>query len=144
MPTREAWAALVPHAGSMALIDAVVDWDATRIHATGERHTIADHPLRSRQGLHAVHLVEYGAQASAVHAVLLAASSGETSKQSGKLVSVRDLRLQVEYVELGHGRLDVRAERLLADDRGAHYAFNVEQGGQLLASGRVAVMYGGA
>ena len=139
--TREVWAAFVPHAGAMALIDAVASWDATRIHAIGERHALASHPLRSTQGLHAVHLAEYAAQASAVHGVLHAGMNGETARREGMLVSVRDMRLMVEYVELSHGRLDVHAEKMFADERGAQYAFNVEQGGQLLASGRVAAMY---
>ncbi|RDS82337.1 phosphotransferase [Dyella monticola] len=141
MLTPEAWAACVPHAGAMALIDAVASWDAATIHAIGERHRLADHPLRATQGLHAVHLAEYAAQASAVHAVLSAGANGETAKREGRLVSVRDMRLIVEYVQLSNGHLDIHAEQLLADERGAQYAFNVKQGGQLLVSGRVTVMY---
>jgi predicted hotdog family 3-hydroxylacyl-ACP dehydratase len=138
---REAWAALIPHADTMALLDVVVDWNATTIHAIGERHAPDAHPLRSAAGLHAVHLAEYGAQAMAVHAALLAQASGSAAMRPGRLVSVRDLRLAVEYVDLSHGRLNVHAECLLADERGAQYAFKVEQGDQLLASGRVAVMH---
>lgn len=135
--TQEAWAALVPHAGAMALIDTVVDWNAVSIHAVAERHTPSEHPLRSSAGLHAVHLAEYGAQAAAVHAALL--DKGEA--RSGRLVSLRDVQLTVEYVDLAGGRLDVWAERLLADQRAAQYAFRVEQREWLLASGRIMVMY---
>jgi predicted hotdog family 3-hydroxylacyl-ACP dehydratase len=137
MLTRQHWASRIPHADDMALIDAVIDWTETTIHAIGERHRPDTHPLRSPAGLHAVHLAEYGAQALAVHAALL----GEEGGRAGRLVSVRDMQLAVEYVDLSRGRLDVHAERIYVDDRGAQYQFRVEQQGRMLASGRVAVMY---
>lgn len=141
MSAKNEWAAYIPHAGDMCLLDAVQAWNASTIHATGERHASSDHPLRSPAGLHAVHLAEYGAQATAVHGALLAMSRGEAKMRPGRLVSVRDLRLSTEYVDLSAGRLDVHAECLSADERGAQYAFRVEQNEQLLASGRVAVMH---
>ena len=141
MLAKKAWAAYIPHAGDMCLLDVVQAWDDTSIHATGERHTSSDHPLRSVSGLHAAHLAEYGAQATAVHGALLAMSRGEAKMRPGRLVSLRDLRLMAEYVDLSKGRLDVHAECLSADERGAQYAFRVEQHEQLLASGRVAVMH---
>lgn len=135
------WAAFIPHADDMCLLDAVHDWSFATIHATGERHASSDHPLRSQRGLHAVHLAEYGAQATAVHGALLAISQGDAKTKPGRLVSVRDMHLMVEYVELSKGRLDVHAECLAADAQGAHYQFKVEQNTQLLASGRVLVMH---
>ena len=54
---------LIPHAGDMCLLDGVLAWDASTIHAIGTSHVLATHPLRGEQGLHAVHLAEYGAQA---------------------------------------------------------------------------------
>jgi len=139
MLTRQHWAAQIPHAEAMALIDAVVDWNETVIHAIGERPIIGSHPLRGPGGLHAIHLAEYGAQALAVHAALL----GEAEVRTGRLVSLRDVKLAIEYVDLSKGRLDVYAERVYVDDRGAQYMFKVEQQGYALASGRVAVMYVG-
>jgi predicted hotdog family 3-hydroxylacyl-ACP dehydratase len=139
--TQKQWAAYIPHAGDMCLLDAVEAWDDTSIHAIGERHSSNSHPLAVASGLHAVHLAEYGAQATAVHGALLAAARGHAKMRPGRLVSLRDVRLMVEYVDLSKGRLDVHAECLSADERGAQYTFQVEQNGELLASGRVAVMY---
>lgn len=135
------WAHLIPHAGRMCLLDAVLAWDATSIHASSHDHALDDHPLRGTDGLHAVHLAEYGAQAMAVHGALLARSRGLVHPRAGRLVSVRDVVLTVEYVDPSHGRLDVHAESLYADDAGAQYAFRVEQYGRLLASGRAAVIH---
>jgi predicted hotdog family 3-hydroxylacyl-ACP dehydratase len=135
------WIERIPHAGAMRLLDVVHDWNDTHIHATGERHRPHDHPLRSEGGLHAVHLAEYGAQAVAVHAALMAAASGDTRTRQGRLVSLRDVQLMAEYVDLAAAPLDVHAECLIADERGAQYAFKVVQRAQLLAAGRVAVMH---
>ena len=135
------WARLIPHAGTMCLLDAVVAWDEHRIHAISAGHARADNPLRGEHGLHAVHLAEYGAQAMAVHGALLPRSRGAAGVRAGRLVSLRDVQLFVEYVDQLDGRLDVHAECLYADDGGAQYAFRIEHRGRLLASGRAAVIH---
>jgi predicted hotdog family 3-hydroxylacyl-ACP dehydratase len=141
MLAKTDWAQLIPHAGTMCLLDAVMAWDARSIHAISASHTRADNPLRSPQGLHAVHLAEYGAQAMAVHAALLARAAGVESVRPGRLVSLRDVQLSEEYVDHLDGHLDVHAECLYADDGGAQYAFRIEHRGRLLASGRAAVIH---
>ena len=135
------WAELIPHAGTMCLLDAVCAWDEHTIHATSESHLRADHPLRGTQGLHAVHLAEYGAQAMAVHGALLARARGIVAVRPGRLVSLRDVQLFEEYVDHLDGHLDVHAECLYANDGGAQYAFRIEHRGRLLASGRAAVIH---
>jgi predicted hotdog family 3-hydroxylacyl-ACP dehydratase len=124
----------------MCLLDAVLAWDADTIHATSEGQARPDHPLRGPHGLHAVHLAEYGAQAMAVHGALRARARGVETARPGMLVSLRELRLAIEYVPCD-GRLDVHAQCLYADDAGAQYAFRVEHAGRLLASGRAAVIH---
>jgi predicted hotdog family 3-hydroxylacyl-ACP dehydratase len=135
------WAQLIPHAGTMCLLDAVLAWDERTIHAIGASHARADNPLRGARGLHAVHLAEYGAQAMAVHGALLARARGVGVLRPGMLVSLRDVQLFEEYVDHLGGRLDVRAECLYADPGGAQYAFRVAHRGRLLASGRAAVIH---
>ncbi|HEV2682091.1 MAG TPA: phosphotransferase [Rhodanobacter sp.] len=137
------WAPLIPHAGTMCLLDVVQAWDQHTIHATSESHTRTDNPLRSLQGLHAVHLAEYGAQAMAVHGGLLARARGSAEVRPGRLVSLRDVQLFEEYIDRLDGHLDVHAECLYAGDDGAQYAFRVEHRGRLLASGRAAVIHPG-
>ena len=141
MLAKTDWAQLIPHAGTMCLLDVVLTWDERSIHAISASHARADNPLRGPQGLHAVHLAEYGAQAMAVHAALLARAGGVESARSGRLVSLRDVQLSEEYVDHLDGHLDVHAECLYADDGGAQYAFRIEHRGRLLASGRAAVIH---
>lgn len=135
------WADLIPHAGAMCLLDAVVAWGETSIHAITEGHARADNPLRGADGLHAVHLAEYGAQAMAVHGALLARAAGAATAKPGRLVSLRDVQLLAEYVDTCDGRLDVHAECLQAGESSAQYLFRVEHRGRLLASGRAAVIH---
>jgi predicted hotdog family 3-hydroxylacyl-ACP dehydratase len=141
MLAKTDWAQLIPHAGTMCLLDAVMAWDERSIHAISAGHARADNPLRSPQGLHAVHLAEYGAQAMAVHAALLARAGGVESMRPGRLVSLRDVQLSEEYVDHLDGHLDVHAECLYVDDDGAQYAFRIEHRGRLMASGRAAVIH---
>ncbi|MEO9079804.1 MAG: phosphotransferase [Rhodanobacter sp.] len=135
------WAHLIPHAGTMCLLDAVCSWDERVIHATSAGHARTDNPLRGEHGLHAVNLAEYGAQAMAVHGGLLSRARGDEGVRPGRLVSLRDVQLFEEYVDQLDGQLDVHAECLYADGSGAQYAFRVEHRGRLLVSGRAAVIH---
>src|SRR5574337_973688 len=58
MLPKNDWAALIPHAGTMCLLDAVCSWDERRIHAISTSHARADNPLRGACSLHAVALSE--------------------------------------------------------------------------------------
>jgi len=138
---RSDWAHLIPHAGTMCLLDAVRGFDDATIHATSETHRDTHHPLRGEHGLHAVHLAEYGAQATAVHGALVARARGIETVRPGRLVSLRELTLHIETLDALAGTLDVTAQCLYADDSGAQYSFRVEHAGTLLASGRVAVIH---
>ena len=135
------WATLIPHAGTMCLLDAVCSWDELHIHATSASHARADNPLRGERGLHAVHLAEYGAQAMAIHGGLLAHARGVNDARPGRLVSLRDVQLFEEYVDHLVGHLDVHAECLYANAGGAQYGFRIEHRGRLLVSGRAAVIH---
>lgn len=135
------WAHLIPHAGNMCLLDAVRHFDDATIHAVSSSHRHANHPLRSERGLHAVHLAEYGAQATAVHGALVARARGVEKVRPGRLVSLREFELNVETLDGLPGALEVTALCLYADEGGAQYSFRIEHADTLLASGRVAVIH---
>jgi predicted hotdog family 3-hydroxylacyl-ACP dehydratase len=137
---KSAWQHLIPHRGAMCLLDGVIDWDDTHIHADTDSHRDAHNPLRSDDRLRSVHLCEYGAQAMAVHGGLLAARDGAQAR-AGLLVSLRVVKLLVARIDDLPGRLDVHAHQLLAGNSGWQYSFRIEHAGQLLAEGRAAVMH---
>ena len=63
-------ATLIPHAGAMCLLDAVIAWDATTITCLASSHRTPTNPLAARGRLEVVCGVEYAAQAMAVHGAL--------------------------------------------------------------------------
>ncbi len=140
--SKESWQELIPHRGAMSLLDAVVDWDDNRIHATSASHRRADNPLRSDGMLRNVHLCEYAAQAMAVHGGLLAQRDGNVAAP-GFLVSLRAVKLRVERIDDLMHALDVHAEKLLDGGGSWQYVFRIEHAGALLAEGRAAVMMQG-
>ena len=139
MLAKPHWEHLIPHRGTMCLLDTVVAWDDERIHLVTDSHRRADNPLRSDGLLRAVYLCEYGAQAMAVHGGLLAQRDGKVAAP-GLLVSLRAVKLHVARVDDLPGDLDVRAEKLLDAGSSWQYAFRIEHAGILLAEGRSTVM----
>ena len=135
----DSWRELIPHKGTMCLLDEVVAWTDEAIHARSRSHRREDNPLRSDGCLRAVHLCEYGAQAMAVHGGLVARESGGVAAP-GFLVALRAVELFVERIDDLPEPLDVHAEKLLGDENGWQYTFRIEHAGMLLASGRAAVL----
>ena len=130
---------LIPHAGTMCLLQRVVAWDEGRIVAATRTHLSADNPLRRAGRLHGLHLAEYGAQAAAVHGGLLARARGGRA-EPGVLAAIRDLRLDCGELEQLDGELLVRATLLIRDGSGCQYGFAVEHAGIEIAAGRVAIL----
>jgi predicted hotdog family 3-hydroxylacyl-ACP dehydratase len=136
---RDAIAALIPHQGTMCLLDRVIEWDKHHIVLATATHRALDNPLRQGSRLRAVHLCEYGAQAMAVHGGLCAQADGRTA-QPGFLVSLRDVKFHVDYVDELDGELLVSAQRLLESRGSWQYSFAIQHDAHPLASGRAAVM----
>ena len=139
MLSREAIAALVPHAGAMCLWDEVLEWNDAGIRLRAGNHRDPAHPLRSDGRLRAVHLCEYGAQAMAVHGGLLAQRGGGVAA-AGMLVALRGVELHVARVDDLPGPIDCEAQLLVAGEASQQYAFRITHAGTLLAEGRAAVM----
>ena len=132
---------LIPHGGSMCLLERIVTWGERGMTLATATHASPANPLRRLQKLHAIHLCEYGAQAMAVHGGLLARAAGAIAKP-GLLVSLRDVVLSAEYIELLAGELLVEVVRLQAGAASLQYAFRVTHGNIELARGRAAVIVG--
>jgi predicted hotdog family 3-hydroxylacyl-ACP dehydratase len=136
---REAIAALIPHQGTMCLLDRVIEWDKDHIVLATATHRAQTNPLRLEGRLRAVHLCEYGAQAMAVHGGLSAQADGRAA-QPGFLVSLREVKLHVDFVDQLEGELRVSAQRLLESSGSWQYSFDVQHDGRTLASGRAAII----
>jgi predicted hotdog family 3-hydroxylacyl-ACP dehydratase len=129
----------IPHQGRMCLLDRVLSWDDGCIECISGTHREPDHPLRAHGRLGAACLIEYAAQAMAVHGALLQPVAPGASR-SGMLTSARSVELLVAHVDDLADELLVRAERQHSDARGALYGFRVSAGARLLAHGRASLV----
>jgi predicted hotdog family 3-hydroxylacyl-ACP dehydratase len=136
--SREELCSLIPHSGDMCLLDGVSDWDEESIVCTASSHFAPNNPLRQGGRLACVHLLEYGAQAVAVHGGLLARNGGH-SQGPGYLASLQDARLQCEFLDDVTTALDILARKLAISDACLMYNVTINAQGQELASARVTI-----
>ena len=99
---------LIPHSGTMCLLDGVVRWDDESIVCITNTHRDANNPLRRDGQLSALHALEYGAQAAAVHGGLRARAAG-TAAPPCYLAALREAHLHVART------VTRRAERLISE-----------------------------
>ena len=136
-------AALVPHQGTMCLLARVDAWDPQGIvcHATNHRDT--QHPLRTRSGLLSTCLIEYAAQAMALHGALRGGAAASTARP-GLLAAARQVRLGLlkldDLPRLHPDELRIEATCQAADERQLLYGFTARHGATQLASGRITVV----
>lgn len=135
---RTGIAARIPHAGTMCLLDTVLDWSAERIRCRATSHHDAGNPLLMHGRLGVACGIEYAAQAMAVHGALLARPADPP--RQGYLASVRSVDFFTECLDDVAGGLDIEAERLSGDDNNVLYQFTVHGDGRLLLAGRAAVI----
>lgn len=142
--SKDGIAALIPHSGTMCLLDRLERWDADTIVCIANNHRDARHPLRTRRGLLAPCTIEYAAQAMALHGALIGQTAGKPATP-GYLASTRGVRMQVlrlDDLPIGSptDELHIEAIRQAGDATQILYAFSVFHGGRVLADGRVAVV----
>ncbi|ODT46569.1 MAG: hypothetical protein ABS70_00590 [Nitrospira sp. SCN 59-13] len=138
-PCCDAISELVPHHGSMCLLDAVEAWDDHHIVCRATSHLRRDNPLRDSSGLRALCAIEYGAQAIAAHATLL----GNGHRQcvaDGVLASLRDVTTTRSHLDGLKGALTILATLQLSHQQGRIYDVTVTGDGQTLLTGRLSVM----
>jgi predicted hotdog family 3-hydroxylacyl-ACP dehydratase len=136
---REELCDLIPHAGSMCLLDGVEQWDAQHIVCFSNSHRDEANPLRRAGILGAVHGVEYAAQAMAVHGGLLAREAGEANP-AGFLAALRDVQLHAARLDDQPGALRIAASELMRSGGSFIYEFSVTSAGNELLTGRLTVM----
>lgn len=146
-------ARLIPHSGSMCLLERLLQWDAQAIHCSTTTHRLPDNPLRTVSGLLAPNLIEYAAQAMALHGGLIAldeaqrkGEGGDEGEQGGEpsagfLASARNVKLAVTRFDDIEGELHLHARRSAGDATQILYEFAAKDAhGRLLAEGRAVVV----
>ena len=132
-------AALVPHAGAMSLLDGVVDCTPDAIECTARQPLHPDNPLLERGRLHAMALLEYGAQAAAVHAAM--AGGGTQPAWAGQraayLAAIRDLSVAGVWLGPDAEALQVTARCITSGTGGAIYGIEVAAQGVSWLTARI-------
>lgn len=133
-------AKLLPQAGAMVLLDAVVAHDERRIACRASSHRDPANPLVHDGTLPVWAGIEYAAQAMAAHFCLTAGVRGEAT--IGLLGGLRDVVCSAARLDDVAAPLIVEAERLSHDAAGSIYGFRVCAGddGRPLLHGRATVV----
>lgn len=127
-------AALIPHGDSMCLLDEVIAWDESHIHCRSQQLASIANPLFEGEQLETVLLLEYGAQAAAVHAGLLQSRLGES--RPAYIGAVKDVEFLAAMADNSLA-LDLHAQCLLSSSQGAIYELVAQQAGNTLLRGRL-------
>jgi predicted hotdog family 3-hydroxylacyl-ACP dehydratase len=138
MIDRDGIAALIPHAGTMCLLDRVEAWDETSIRCIATSHRDLANPLAVNGTLGAACGIEYAAQAMALHGGL--SRPPDQRPRSGFLISLRGVTLAVDRLDDLEAELVVQAERLAGSENDATYEFSLCSGAAIVLSGRAAVL----
>lgn len=134
---------LIPQAGSMCLLDGVVAWDHTQIRCISRTHLDMENPLRFQDRLSPLALVEYGAQAAAVHGGLLAKHRKQPSNCS-LLAAIHETRFRTDGSVDLCSELHIVATLLLQSETGAVYSVNVSNdGAEVLVEARISIVHTG-
>jgi len=137
--TKAAFCRLIPHHGSMCLLDRVKRWDNTSLVCMTASHRDTTNPLRRDNQLEAICGLEYAAQAMAVHVGLLEEEKKERRLTVGYLGAVKNLMLRAIRLDDVKGDLTVEATRLVGESGSFIYAFRVSVEEQALLDGRASI-----
>jgi predicted hotdog family 3-hydroxylacyl-ACP dehydratase len=131
---------LIPHSGKMCLIDSINKWDSESIICTTKTHQNQDNPLLFNGILPVSALIEYGAQAMAIHGALIAKESKE-KMQEGYLAALKDVIFFNDF-EINNisSSLIIEATRKFASQGNMIYEFLITSEGDSLISGRATVV----
>jgi predicted hotdog family 3-hydroxylacyl-ACP dehydratase len=130
---------LIPHGGTMCLLDTVEQWDQTSITCSTASHNDTANPLRRDNQLEAICGLEYAAQAMAVHVGLLEEQGRKHAIAVGYLGAVKNLTLRAGRLDDVKEDLTIQATRLVGQGSSFIYTFRVSAGRQELLDGRASI-----
>jgi predicted hotdog family 3-hydroxylacyl-ACP dehydratase len=135
---KSAIAKVIPHTGSMCLLDGVLECDAQRIRCISSSHRDTTNPMRSGDALLALCGIEYAAQAMAVHGAWDA--KFDSKPRAGYLAALRDVSCETMRLDTLSDDLIIDAEKVMGDEARVIYQFSIHAGTQKIMSGRATVV----
>jgi predicted hotdog family 3-hydroxylacyl-ACP dehydratase len=135
---KSAIAKVIPHTGSMCLLDGVLECDAQRIRCISSSHRDNNNPMRSGDALLALCGIEYAAQAMAVHGAWDA--KFDSKPRAGYLAALRDVSCTTMRLDTLNDDLIIDAEKMMGDEARVIYQFSIHAGAEQIMSGRATVV----
>ncbi len=128
---------LLPHTGSMCLLNYVLDWDKENITCVSFSQSYKENPLRYKNRLPVESSVEYAAQAMGVHRALIYADNQKPAV--GYLASLRNISFFTDYLD-EEKKLFVNCKYINGDQNGFIYDFFIKNSTRTLVNGRAMVV----
>jgi predicted hotdog family 3-hydroxylacyl-ACP dehydratase len=137
---RSSLRGLLPHQGSMFLIERIAHFDRSGIECLTSTHRDPHNPLRDASGLPVHAAIEYAAQAAGLHGGLLnRAVNPEAPPQQGYLAVISQLHWSVERLDDLPGPLRIRARRTAVTAGGRAYHVDVDHADSPILSGDLVI-----
>ena len=130
---------LIPHTGSMCLLDKVLTFNMQGIVCIANSHRAQTNPLRENNMLHAVCGIEYATQAMALHGALISNNPTKTPR-AGRLAGVRSVQFSASRLDDIPENLEICATQLMGDENSMVYEFTVKTPFRVLLSGKATVV----
>jgi len=130
---------LIPHSFDMCLLDHVESWDEDSIVCYSNSHLLEANPLYRENSLSSIHLIEYAAQAMAVHGGLHDRAQG-LQMTSGYLAALRNVTIHLCELNKLQNILCIEATKVLSQGGNMIYNFSVSTEDNKLISGRATVI----
>ncbi len=131
----DALAELLPHGAGMSMLDEVVTWGDAKVHCRTRSHRRGDNPLLANGAQQSILLVEYAAQAAAVHAGLLQSQLGEA--RPAYVGAVKNIEICQPTLPESDDPLDVVVTAEYLSQDGAIYRFDIDCVAERVISGRL-------
>lgn len=131
-------AKLIPHSGTMCLLQGIVECDAQHIRCISSSHRDRHNPLRTDNELAALCGIEYAAQAMAAHGAWIGQTGGRP--RAGYLTSVRDVICHTMRLDTLQQDLIIDAEKIMGDETHVIYQFTLSAGSDQIMRGRASVV----
>jgi predicted hotdog family 3-hydroxylacyl-ACP dehydratase len=127
---------LLPHQGSMFLLDQVLRFDRDEIECNANSHRDPHNPLRHQGVLPAHVAIEYAAQAAGIHGGLLNRQQyPDAPAQMGYLAVISNLHWSVQRLDDLPDVLHIHARRTAVTPGGRAYRVRIQHQGAAIMSG---------
>ena len=130
---------LIPHSFDMCLLDRIDSWNDDEIVCYSHSHLSTENPLRREQALSSIHVLEYAAQAMAVHGGIQNREHGKKMTE-GYLAALRDVNINLCELSEIKDELCIKVKKMLSQQGNMIYSFSVSSREIELASGRATVV----